>query len=79
MRSVVWSMSASCGLNQKLMNVSANANGTSFALDERRLPVWGSIGVPVSRRSCGSLRPEPEDSHVEGARSIDVDPVAAHA
>ena len=78
MRSVVWSMSASCRFESKTDD-QCQRGWDTLAFDEMRLPVWGSIGVPVSRRSCGSLRPEPEDSHVEGVRSIDVDPLAAHA
>ena len=79
MRSVVWSMSASCGLNQKLMKVGAEREWETFVIDERRMPVWGWSGVPVSRRSCGSLRPEAEGSHAGSAPSIDVDAVAANA
>jgi hypothetical protein len=37
------------------------------------------MGVPGSSPSCGSFRPEPEASQLEGARSIAVDPVAADA
>ena len=50
----------------------------AFALDEKRIPMWGTIAVPASSRSCGSLRPEPEGSQVEGGM-IDVAAVVADA
>lgn len=53
--------------------------GFGCALDERRMRISGLIGVAGSNPSCGSFRPEPKDSQLEGARSIAVDPVAAHA
>lgn len=37
------------------------------------------FGVLASSPSCGSLRSEPKESQVDGARSIDVDLVAANA
>jgi hypothetical protein len=51
----------------------------NFASEERRMPVWGSINVPASRRSCGRFSLEPNDSQLSVARSADVYPAAAIA
>jgi hypothetical protein len=77
MRSVVWSMSVSCGLNQNCRDCEC---ASMRALDERRMRSWCLLGAPRSSCSYGSSRPEPEDSHgVEGASGIEVEPVAVQA
>ena len=49
------------------------------AVDERRRRMSGLMGIAGPNPSCGSFRPEPDDSQLEPGLSISVDPIAAQA